>query len=290
LALRSALDMPYVPLTLFGYVRSHSAIMLSSALSLAMLVAAAGVGAAPLVGGLLRTRETDLGPEFGQADVFASQLPETFQNDELPWRERAQAIPSVGGQPIANAGPQAGAGNGAVTSPTTAEQPTRGPWAPAATDAVETTESSGQERSASGAPTAGVENPGQFGAEQRANGPDAQTAGQVALPESPEAHTQPAEGTAQSQQPGPMGTGQSAVEAVANAIADNDLPGDLGALLNDDLFSQIFDVDVLFDPFLKSLRDSVEDVGIAELRKQAQIVTACLYAVDNASPAEQDAA
>ncbi len=102
--------------------------------------------------------------------------------------------------------------------------------------------------------------------------------------------TQPAEGTAQSQQPGPMGTGQSAVEAVANAIADNDLPGDLGALLNDDLFSQIFDVDVLFDPFLKSLRDSVEDVGIAELRKQAQIVTACLYAVDNASPAEQDAA
>ncbi len=48
LALRSALDMPYVPLTLFGYVRSHSAIMLSSALSLAMLVAAAGVGAAPL--------------------------------------------------------------------------------------------------------------------------------------------------------------------------------------------------------------------------------------------------
>ncbi len=70
---------------------------------------------------------------------------------------------------------------------------------------------------------------------------------------------------------------------MAAALEDTSLPGELESLLADDIFGSIFDVDVLFDPFLKMLNSRLPEVDIGDLLRQSRLVALGLYGMSRLS-------
>lgn len=268
-ALRAAVDVGAPPFTWSSFIRRHSVILVSMTLPLAMFLCAGGLSLAPYARNLwmssLQTNE-ELDLEALRAAAQPLGAP--------PATSAGNAQMGTGAQGVAAAGQPAPGAARTGPSPT---EPSPRPAHQALSAAVAD--------SPDGAPAPSDVPP--YETEPAAAGappsvrPNARTSGEVTVDGQGPASEQPAREP--SAGPGTASQGQSPVAAVDAALDDSSLPGDLEALLSDDVFSAIFDVDVLFDPFLKSLSAGLEDVELSDLLRQARLVALSLYAASTVS-------
>ncbi len=295
-ALRAALDAPARSYTFLDFIFRHSTILVSATLPLLMFLGAGGVGAAPYVRDLLASmrdgrKDEDLLSIPGATQIRQAQAGSAGPGDGAVAGQMARQMNSPGAAQISTPMKQ-------LIDPQPAQadvgapQPQQNPQTPRAAQASPTGVLLQEDDNETSPGQTSEANPAQQPNDAHAAAPNAHTSGAVRTENQEEEQAaQKVAGEARPPaQPGEPQQAQSPVSAVAAALEDTNLPGELESLLADDIFGSIFDVDVLFDPFLKTLSSGLPEVDLDDLLRQSRLVALGLYGASRLSEPDEQAA